>query len=153
MKYKNLFFTTQLTNTAGLGNPSGSKRAENFYLLCKSIHKKLNAEKGITLLTGTPITNSLTELYTIFRQMREVEYLDNKGMLNFDDWRVQYAEVSTEFEGNHFVLTPITDVVKKFDRNHRTIQRRINALKDEGLLVPIIKRNTITLYQIFNTEE
>ena len=62
-------------------------------------------------------------------------------------------EVSTEFEGNHFVLTPITDVVKKFDRNHRTIQRRINALKDEGLLVPIIKRNTITLYQIFNTEE
>ena len=54
-------------------------------------------------------------------------------------------EVSTEFEGNHFVLTPITDVVKKFDRNHRTIQRRINALKDEGLLVPIIKRNTITL--------
>ena len=47
----------------------------------------------------------------------------------------------------------ITDVVKKFDRNHRTIQRRINALKDEGLLVPIIKRNTITLYQIFNTEE
>jgi len=57
-------------------------------------------------------------------------------------------EVSTEFEGNHFVLTPITDVVKKFDRNHRTI-----ALKDEGLLVPIIKRNTITLYQIFNTEE
>ena len=45
------------------------------------------------------------------------------------------------------------DVFKKFDRNHRTIQRRINALKDEGLLVPIIKRNTITLYQIFNTEE
>ena len=52
-------------------------------------------------------------------------------------------EASTEFEGNHFVLVPVTDVVKKFERNHRTIQRRITALKDEGLLVPIIKRNTI----------
>ena len=60
-------------------------------------------------------------------------------------------ESSTEFEGNHFVLVPVT--VKKFERNHRTIQRRISALKDEGLLVPIIKRNTITLYQILNQEE
>ena len=62
-------------------------------------------------------------------------------------------ESSTEFEGNHFVLVPVTDVVKKFERNLRTIQRRISALKDEGLLVPIIKRNTITLYQILNQEE
>ena len=62
-------------------------------------------------------------------------------------------DISTEFEGNHFVLIPITEVVKKFERNHRTIQRRINALKEEGLLVPIIKRNTITLYQIINSED
>ena len=62
-------------------------------------------------------------------------------------------ESSTEFEGNRFVLFPITDIVKKFDRNHRTIQRRISVLKDEGLLVPIIKRNTVTLYQILNQEE
>ncbi len=62
-------------------------------------------------------------------------------------------ESSTEFEGNRFVLFPITDVVKKFERNHRTIQRRISVLKDEGLLVPIIKRNTVTLYQILNQEE
>tara|TARA_R100001440_G_scaffold38010_1_gene57641 strand:+ start:157 stop:420 length:264 start_codon:yes stop_codon:yes gene_type:complete len=62
-------------------------------------------------------------------------------------------EISTEFNGSHFVLIPITEVVKKFQRNHRTIQRRINALKDEGLLVPIIKRNTITLYQIISKED
>jgi|TARA_R100000458_G_scaffold58812_1_gene67690 hypothetical protein len=60
---------------------------------------------------------------------------------------------STEFEGNRLVLIPITQVVKKFDRNHRTIQRRINALKNEGLLVPIIKRNTISLYHIHNLED
>ncbi len=55
-------------------------------------------------------------------------------------------EISTEFQGARFVLIPITEVVNKFERNHRTIQRRISALKDEGLLVPIIKKNTITLY-------
>ena len=62
-------------------------------------------------------------------------------------------EISTEFEGKHLVLIPITEVVKKFGRNHRTIQRRIHALKDEGQLDPVIKRNTIALYNIHNLDE
>ena len=62
-------------------------------------------------------------------------------------------EISTEFEGKQLVLIPITEVVKKFGRNHRTIQRRIHALKDEGLLDPVIKRNTIALYHIHNLDE
>ena len=62
-------------------------------------------------------------------------------------------EISTEFEGKHLVLIPITEVVKKFGRNHRTIQRRIHALKDEGLLDPVIKRNNIALYHIHNLDE
>ena len=62
-------------------------------------------------------------------------------------------EISTEFEGKHLVLIPITEVVKKFGRNHRTIQSSIHALKDEGLLDPVIKRNTIALYHIHNLDE
>ncbi len=62
-------------------------------------------------------------------------------------------EISTEFEGKHLVLIPITEVVKKFGRNHGTIQRRIHALKDEGLLDPVIKRNTIALYHIHNLDD
>ena len=62
-------------------------------------------------------------------------------------------EICSEFEGKHLVLIPITEVVKKFGRNHRTIQRRIHALKDEGLLDPVIKRNTIALYHIHNLVE
>ena len=62
-------------------------------------------------------------------------------------------EISSEFEGKHLVLIPITEVVKKFGRNHRTIQRRIHALKDEGLLDPVIKRNTIALYHIHNLDD
>jgi hypothetical protein len=64
------------------------------------------------------------------------------------DIHAYLLEISTEFEGNRFVLIPITDVVKKFERNHRTIQRRLSALKDEGILVPVIKKNTITLYNV-----
>lgn len=55
-------------------------------------------------------------------------------------------EISTEFEGSKFVLIPVTEIVQKFERNHRTIQRRISALKDENLLVPVIKKQTVTLY-------
>jgi hypothetical protein len=62
-------------------------------------------------------------------------------------------EISTEFQGNRFVLIPITEVVNKFERNHRTIQRRISALKDQGLLVPVIKKNTITLYNVREQED
>lgn len=62
-------------------------------------------------------------------------------------------EISTEYGGSYFVLIPVTEVVKKFGRNHRTIQRRIQALKDEGILVPVIKRQTITLYEVKELED
>jgi hypothetical protein len=64
------------------------------------------------------------------------------------DIHAYLLEISTEFEGNKFVLIPLTDLVKKFERNHRTIQRRLSALKDEGLLIPVIKKNIITLYHV-----
>ena len=61
--------------------------------------------------------------------------------------------VSTTFNGKQLVMLPITKLVEKFKSNHRTIQRRISALKDEGLICPIIKTNTFTLYHIKNLEE
>jgi hypothetical protein len=62
-------------------------------------------------------------------------------------------EISTNFEGFNLVLIPITEIVTRFQRNHRTVQRRIAALKDEGLLVPVIKKNTITLYHVRDQED
>jgi hypothetical protein len=44
-------------------------------------------------------------------------------------------------------------VVKKFERNHRTIQRRISALKEAGLITPVIKKNTITMYRVVEQED
>jgi hypothetical protein len=62
-------------------------------------------------------------------------------------------DISTKFQGYNLVLIPITEIVTRFQRNHRTIQRRISALKDEGLLVPVIKKNTITLYHVRDQED
>jgi len=62
-------------------------------------------------------------------------------------------EVSTPYQGNHYVLITVTEIVKKFQRNHRTIQRRIGVLKDEGLLVPVIRKNTIALYHVKEQED
>jgi hypothetical protein len=69
------------------------------------------------------------------------------------DIHAYLLDVSTEYQGNRYVMIPITDVVKKFQRNHRTIQRRISALKDEGLLIPVIRKNTITLYHVNEQED
>jgi len=62
-------------------------------------------------------------------------------------------EIATEYKGQNFVLIPITEVVAKFERNHRTIQRRISALRDANLLIPVIKKNTATLYAVYEQED
>lgn len=62
-------------------------------------------------------------------------------------------EESVSFAGGHLVLIPITDLVKKFQKNHRTINRRLTALKEEGLLVPLIKKTYGTLYDIKDPDE
>jgi hypothetical protein len=62
-------------------------------------------------------------------------------------------EISTPFKGGYLVLIPTTDIVKKFEKNHRTINRRLSALKDEGLLQPLIKKTYTTLYWVKEQEE
>ena len=62
-------------------------------------------------------------------------------------------EESVSFENSHLVLIPITDLVKKFQKNHRTINRRLSVLKDEGLLVPLIKKTYGTLYNIKDPDD
>lgn len=62
-------------------------------------------------------------------------------------------EISTEFQGYRFVMIPVTAIVDKFERNHRTIQRRISALKDEGLLTAVIKNSSGTVYNVREQED
>ena len=75
---------------------------------------------------------------------RHIDLMDGLAM----EIHSYLLEISTEYDGNNFVLIPITEVVKKFERNHRTIQRRLSALRDANLLIPVIKKNSATLYAV-----
>lgn len=60
---------------------------------------------------------------------------------------------SVPFKGGHLVFIPVTALVDKFKRNHRTINRRLLALKDDGLLEPLIRKNNGTLYWVKEQDE
>ena len=62
-------------------------------------------------------------------------------------------EESTPFQGGRLVLLPITALVKRFEKNHRTINRRISVLKNVGLLEILIKKDYGTLYAVKEEQE
>ena len=62
-------------------------------------------------------------------------------------------EESTLFQDKNLVLLPITVIAKKFDRNHRTVSRRLSELKAEGLIKTIIKKDYVALYNITKEED
>ena len=62
-------------------------------------------------------------------------------------------EESTLFQDRNLVLLPITVIAKKFDRNHRTVSRRLSALNAEGLIKTIIKKDYVALYSISKEED
>lgn len=81
--------------------------------------------------------------------------LNTRELLDDLAWSIHeyLMDESTLFEGNRLVLIPVTALVKKFQRNHRTIARRLAALKDEGVLIPLIKKDFVSLYHIKEQDE
>lgn len=96
-KYKNLTFTTRHNRVAGLGNPEGSQRALNMLFAVRSLQKKFDSDLCATFLSGTPISNSLTEMYLIFKYLRPKE-LERQRIENFDGWAAVFARKTVEFE-------------------------------------------------------
>jgi N12 class adenine-specific DNA methylase len=96
-KFKNLTFTTRHNRVAGLGNPQGSQRALNMLFAVRSLQKKFDADLCVTFLSGTPISNSLTEMYLIFKYLRPRE-LQRQQIENFDGWAAVYARKTVDFE-------------------------------------------------------
>lgn len=98
-KFKNLTFTTRHNRVAGLGNTEGSQRALNMLFAVRTLQDKFDADLCVTFLSGTPISNSLTELYLIFKYLRPRE-LARQRIENFDSWAAVYAKKTTDFEFN-----------------------------------------------------
>lgn len=95
--FKNLHFTTRHQQVAGLGDPTGSQRALNLELAIRTIQEKKAGDKGATFLSGTTISNSLVELYLLFKYLRPNK-LNELHINSFDAWAKMYARKSATYE-------------------------------------------------------
>ena len=93
--YKNLFLYTKMRNVAGIAQTDAQKSSDMF-AKCRYMDE-LTGGKGVTFATGTPISNSMTELYT---NMRYLQYgtLERMGLTQFDAWASSFGETQTAIE-------------------------------------------------------
>lgn len=96
-RFKNLTFTTRHDRVAGLGNAEGSQRALNMLFALRTIQERTDKDLGATFLSGTTISNSLTELYLLFKYLRPKE-LERQGINTFDAWAAIFAKKSIDYE-------------------------------------------------------
>lgn len=95
--YKNLSFTTKHDRVAGVGNTKGSQKADNLLMAIRTIQQRTGRDLGATFLSGTTVTNSLTELYSLFRYLRP-QALKKQGITCFDAWAAIFTKKSSEYE-------------------------------------------------------
>ena len=102
-EFKNLFVATKLQNVAGISN-SASQKALDLFLKCRYLDEKTGG-KGVVFATGTPLSNSITELHTMMRYL-EYDFLNNHGLQHFDNWVAVFGDQKTDWElkpaGNGF---------------------------------------------------
>lgn len=98
-KFKNLMFQTRHQRVAGLGNSNGSERSLNLLFAIRTIQQKTGKDLGATFLSGTTISNSLTELYNIFNYLRP-NAMKEQGIFSFDAWASIYTLKSKDYEFN-----------------------------------------------------
>lgn len=102
-EFKNVPTQTKLTNVAGISS-SASQKALDLFMKCRYLDEKTSG-RGVIMATGTPLSNSVTELHTMMRFL-EYDFLKDHGLSNFDNWVTVFGEQKTEWElapaGNKF---------------------------------------------------
>ncbi len=96
-QFKNLGFQTRHDRVAGMGNTEGSQRAFNLLMAVRTIQKRTGRDLGATFLSGTTVTNSLTELYCLFKYLRP-KALAKQSISCFDAWAAIFTKKSVEYE-------------------------------------------------------
>ena len=96
-QFKNLTFNTRHDRVSGLGNSEGSQKALNMLFALRTIQERTGKDLGATFLSGTTISNSLTELYLLFKYLRPKE-LERQNINCFDAWAAIFAKKTTDFE-------------------------------------------------------
>ena len=93
--FKNLFLATKMRNVGGIAQTEAQKSSDLF-MKCQYLDE-ITEGRGVIFATGTPISNSMVELYTIQRYL-QYGLLDELGLQHFDDWAANYGETTTTIE-------------------------------------------------------
>ena len=93
--YKNLFLTTKMRNVAGLSTSEAQKSSDMFGK-CRYLDE-ITGGRGVVFATGTPVSNSMTELYTVMRYL-QYSTLQQKKLAHFDCWASTFGETTTAIE-------------------------------------------------------
>lgn len=108
--FKNLTYSTRHTRVAGLGNNQGSQRALNILTAIRTIQARNGGKDlGVTFVSGTTVSNSLTELYLLFKYLRP-KALEEQGIRSFDAWAAVFATKSVDYEFS------VTNEIKQKER-------------------------------------
>ena len=93
--YKNLYYHTKMQNVAGLSSAEAQKSSD-MYMKCRYVDE-LTGSRGVVFATGTPVSNSMTELYTMQRYLQH-DTLERLGLSHFDSWAANFGETVTALE-------------------------------------------------------
>ena len=94
--FKNLFLFTKMNNVAGISN-AASQRASDLKLKCEYLQELHGSDRGVVFATGTPISNSMTEMYTMQAYLQP-SVLKKLGITFFDGWAADFGETVTAME-------------------------------------------------------
>lgn len=146
--FKNLFYTTHMTNIAGLGNKNGSARAFDLYTKVRYL-QGLNGGRGIVFATATPVMNSMSEMY-IMQQYLQPDMLKSLGLNNFDAWAKQFGEVVNGVEikpsGQGYRIKQSFSRFKNLSELQMLFRNFADVLTNiPGLKVPKMKGGVITV--------
>lgn len=93
--YKNLFLYTKMCNVAGLST-SEAQRGSDMFMKCRYLDE-VTGGRGVVFASGTPVSNSMTEMYTVMRYL-QYDTLQQKGLSHFDCWASTFGETTTSIE-------------------------------------------------------
>ncbi len=129
--FKNLLYTTKMQGVAGLNDPTGSQRAYDMYVKTNQVMEKNGRGQGVVFATGTPVSNSLAEMYHMMRYLMPAQ-MKELGFESFDAWANTYASVEqvwmqapsgdgfkAQNRMSNFVNTP--ELLKMFDQVSDTV--------------------------------
>lgn len=96
-QFKNLAYNTIQNGISGLGVPAGSQKAFNMLIAARTLQRKYSADKGILFASGTPISNTIVEMYNLFNYLRPNK-MKELGIHSFDQWANTFARTSSQIE-------------------------------------------------------